>query len=217
VTTLRNDAEIERLVALAASGDEAAWQGLWKLVEPRLSALIRRRTFVAGMAGRDDETRDVMVAVMARLREDDFRRLRGYLASRREKRGLAFMPWLILVAKRVAIDCQRAHPDYVDRRRSAAPDEARGAWISPLPMPSETQLPAGRPPMTNRLMAKQILRYADGALEAPQRRALEMWAGEGSLDDIARELALGGPDEAERLVRSAVERLRRHFREGRPR
>jgi len=127
------------------------------------------------------------------------------------------MPWLILVAKRVAIDCLRAHPDYIDRRRSAAPGEAAGEWVRAVPLSGETRLPAGRPPMTNRVMARQILRYADSALEPPQRRALEMWAEQSTLEEIARELALDGPDEAERLVRSAVERLRRHFREGRTR
>jgi hypothetical protein len=62
--------------------------------------------------------------------------------------------------------------------------------------------------------ARQILRYASGVCSDPQRRALEMWSEQASCEDIARELALPGPDDAERLVRAAVERLRRHFREG---
>lgn len=201
-----DDSEIEGLAERAATGDEAAWQRLWKLIEPRLLAFVRRRTFV-GVTGREDDMRDVVVAVMARLREDDFRRLRGKPA------GAAFMPWLIVVAKRVAIDCLRAHPDYVDRRRSARGDEAPGEWVAPVALAGEREISAGRPPMTNRVLARQILRYADGALDAAQRRALELWAEQRSVEEIVADLALEGPEEAERLVRSAVERLRRRFRE----
>jgi hypothetical protein len=41
-----------------------------------------------------------------------------------------------------------------------------------------------------------------------------LWTQSASYEDIARELELVGADFAERLVRAALERLRRHFREG---
>src|SRR5262249_54902601 len=149
---------------------------------------------------------------MARLRDHEFHRLNLYLDARRRDPELTFMRWLTILARRVTIDCLRGDPDYVDRGRSKTAAEAPGVLIRPEGVPSDGSLSGGRPPMTNRVTARQILRYADGALSGPQRRALEMWAEQASLDDIAGALALEGPDAAERLVRAAVERLRRHFR-----
>ena len=70
--------------------------------------------------------------------------------------------------------------------------------------------------MTNRVTVRQVLRYANGALTDPQKRALVMWSEHSSLEDIAAALELDGPPAAERLVRAAVERLRRHFRGSKP-
>src|SRR5262249_54737735 len=157
--------------------------------------------------------RDVIVAIMARLREGDFHRLHLYLEARRADPELTFMRWLTVVAKRVAIDCLRADPEYVDRRRSKDASEPPGVWIETEALPSDQDLSGGRPPMTNRVTARQILRYAAGVLSDAQHRALELWAGQASLEDIAGALSLDGAPAAERLVRAAVERLRRHYRE----
>jgi DNA-directed RNA polymerase specialized sigma24 family protein len=208
------DAELESLVAAAADGDEGAWGELWQRLEPRLLGLVRRPTFMANLAGRDDACRDVVVAIMGRLRDQRFHRLGLYVAARHADPELTFMRWLTVLAKRVAIDCLRADPEYLDRRRSRRADEAPGVWIQTEPLPVDGSLSAGRPPMTNRVTARQILRYAAGVLSDEQRRALEMWANGASTDEIAIALALAGPDAAERLVRAAVERLRRRFREG---
>jgi len=210
------NAELERLVAVAAGGDAAAWGQLWERLEPRLLGLLRRPSFLAHLAHRPDARRDVVVAIMGRLRSDRFHRLQLYLDARRHDPGLTFMRWLIVLAKRVAIDCLRADPDYVDHRRSRHPGEAPGTWIETQALPGDGVLSGGRPPMTNRVTARQILRYADGALTDPQKRALEMWAEQSSLEDIAAALGLDGPPAAERLVRAAVERLRRHFRGSEP-
>jgi len=168
---------------------------------------------MAHLARRDDAHRDVVVAIMARLRDDRFHRLQLYLEARRKDPDLHFMRWLVVLAKRVAIDCLRADPDYVDRRRSRKASESPGIWIEPELLPSDSVLSGGRPPMTNRVTARQILRYADNVRSDPQKRALEMWAEQASLDDIAAALELEGPEAAERMVRAAVERLRRRFRQ----
>jgi hypothetical protein len=67
--------------------------------------------------------------------------------------------------------------------------------------------------MTNRGTALELLRYAAGAVPEPQLSALELWTEGASFDDIARELEVGaGAPGAEKLVRAAIERLRRRFR-----
>lgn len=217
ISRAERDAQLEPLVAAAAAGDELAWHELWSHLEPRLTALLRRPQFTGPLARVEDDVRDIVVAVMAKLRQHDCQRLRVYLEQRRADPELGFMRWLTVVAKRVAIDAQRAHPDYVDRRRAApradgGEDVPPGVWLEMEELPDEGAVGSSRPPMTNRVTARQILRYADGVCSEPQRRALEMWAGQASREDIARDLGLPGPDDAERLVRSAVERLRHHFR-----
>lgn len=210
------DAELEWLVTCAAAGDDDAWRTLWSRLEPRLTSFVRKRTFVGRSQRPEDEARDVVVAVMARLHDQGYRRLKQYLAARGADPTLGFMRWLLVVAKHVAIDVMRAHPDYVDLRRAADEGGEKGLWIAAGDLPDDDDLSGGRPPMTNRLAARQILEYAGGVLTDPQRRALELWVESGRTDEIARELALSGPDEAERLVRAAVERLRRHFRKDPP-
>ena len=208
------DAQLEPLVAAAAAGDEFAWHELWSHLEPRLTGLLRRPSFTGPLARAEDDVRDIVVAVMARLRQHGCQRLRVYLEQRRGDPELTFMRWLTVVAKRVAIDAQRAHPDYVDRRRAVpeGEDVSPGIWLESEELPEDGALGSSRPPMTNRVTARQILRYADGVCSGHQRRALEMWAEQASREDIARDLGLEDPDAAERLVRSAVDRLRRHFR-----
>jgi hypothetical protein len=207
------DGELEELVRATARGDEDAWRNLWHSLEPRLAGMVARRRFGAHLARRDDDRRDVVVKVMAHLRTDGFHRLKRYLAARRADPALTFMRWLSVVAKRVAIDCLRAHPDYLDHRRKAIAPDAPGTWIRTQPLPSDRELSGGRPPITNRVTARQILRYATGALSGEQRRALELWAEQRSAAEIATALGLADADQAERLVHAAIERLRRHFRQ----
>src|SRR5262245_7035666 len=108
-----DDAEIERFVAAAATGNHEAWGGRGNRLEPWWFQVLRNRSFIGRLWQREDECRDVVVAVMARLRDDDFHRLNLYLAARREDPELAFLRWLRVLAIRVAIDYLRAHPDYV--------------------------------------------------------------------------------------------------------
>lgn len=207
-----DDPELEDLVVRAANADEHAWRLLWAQIESRLDSWLRKRSFIARLSEREDDRRDVIVTVMARLREDDFRRLKLYLASRLEDPRLVFLRWLKVVTKRVAVDCLRAHPDYLNQRGAARPDADVGRWIVPEALPVEGRLLAGRPPITNRVAAKQILKYASGALTEDQRRAVELWSENGTDDEIAKTLQLADAAEADRLVRAALERLRRHFR-----
>src|SRR6187397_2628924 len=111
--------EIESLVAAAATADEAAWQQLWASIEPPLLRIVAQPRFLGRLGQREDDRRNIVVDVMARLRGNDFDRLRLYLGSRKDNPQLKFMTWLRVVAKRVGIDYMRGHPDYIDRRRQA--------------------------------------------------------------------------------------------------
>jgi hypothetical protein len=62
--------------------------------------------------------------------------------------------------------------------------------------------------VTNRGTARALLQFAEG----DERRALEMWSQGESFGTIARELRKRDAKDAERMVRAAIERLRRKFR-----
>lgn len=196
------------MVEAAAAGDEAAWQRLWRAVEPDLRRMVARPSFLGRISRREDDQRDIVVDVMARLRAGDFYRLKHYLAARRENPSLHFLAWLRVVAKRVGIDYMRAHPDYVDQRHRGV----TGAWVAPVTLPPASRLPGARPPITALGTAQVLMRAAAEGVPPDQVRALERWIQGDSFEDIADELALPCPAEAARIVRAAVERLRRRFR-----
>ncbi len=136
---------------------------------------------------------------------------RRYLEARRENPNLHFVPWLIVVARRIVVDYQRAHGEYIDRRRT--PDASSpGKWIQKATLPNDSRLHGIRPQMTNRGAAMTMLRYAYSELPADQLDALLLWIINTPYSEIASELGLDSPKDAERRVRAALERLRRHFR-----
>jgi DNA-directed RNA polymerase specialized sigma24 family protein len=202
-----DDDGLHGLVVRTVEGDAAAWQALWAAIEPRLERLVGQSGFLGRLGQQPDDRRNIVVEVMARLRADGFRRLALYLETHARNPQLRFLSWLRVLAKRVGIDYLRAHGEYLDRRRQGA----GGAWVEVGTLPSASQLPGARPPVTDLGTAREILRYAAGAVTEPQRRALELWVQTESFDAIGRELGLDVKD-AERLVRATLERLRRRFR-----
>jgi DNA-directed RNA polymerase specialized sigma24 family protein len=212
LVTLDSEELLERLVEAAVTGDEPAWKRLWSAVEPRLTQIIATPRFLGRLGQREDDRRNIVVEVLGRLRADDFRRLRIYLETRRANPSLKFMAWLRVVVKRVGIDYLRGHPDYIDRRRDPDRGSAPGEWVEAGTLPSGSKLHGDRPPVTNRGTAQQLLRYAAGAIPDVQRRALELWVQSESYEEIARVLEIESAAAAERMVRAAIERLRRRFR-----
>jgi DNA-directed RNA polymerase specialized sigma24 family protein len=208
-----DEGQLEVLVARAAEGDTSSWRALWEDIEPWLEKLVASPRFLGRVGQRDDDRSNIIVEVMARLHADGFHRLKLYVETRRTSPQLKFRSWLRVVAKRVGIDYLRGHENYVDRRRDPNRGSAPGQWIEPGTLPSQSNLPGERPPMTNRGTALELLRYAAGAVPEPQLSALELWTQGAGYDDIARELDIaGGAGDAEKLVRAAIERLRRRFR-----
>jgi DNA-directed RNA polymerase specialized sigma24 family protein len=210
-----DDRQLEALVASAALGDQDAWTRLWAVVEPRLSAVVRKPRFLGALSGSDDEQRNIVLEVMARLCADDYRRLRLYVDKRGDHPDMQFMAWLIVVAKRVAIDYMRGHDQYLSHRHKRNPGSAAGAWVAMDTLPASSQL-GDRPPMTERGTALELMSYAGHTLPEDQRRALKMWVQDDGYERIATELGLADASAAERLVRAALSRLRRHFRDDEP-
>src|SRR5437763_12933830 len=103
--------DIETWVVAAAAGDEPAWQLLWGAIEPLLSRIVAQPRFLGRLGQGEEDRRNIIVAVMARLRADALHRLQLYLDARRGNPRLRFISWLRVVAKRVGIDYLRGHQD----------------------------------------------------------------------------------------------------------
>lgn len=203
-----DELHLEDLVARAARGDADAWLALWEHVEPWLDRLVGSPRFLGRLGQRDDDRSNIVLEVMARLHADHCHRLKLYVETRAANPRLGFHSWLRVVAKRVGVDYLRAHQNYLDRRRERV--ARAGEWVEAGTLPSQSKLPGERPPMTNRGTALELLRYAAAAVPEPQLSALELWTQGASFEDIDREL---GVTDADKLVRAAIERLRRRFRE----
>jgi len=204
--------DLHALVGDTLAGDERAWQQLWQEVEPTLYAMLRRPHVLGRLSQSEDDCRNIVVEVMARLRVDGFARLAHFAEAHRHNPAIPFLGWLVVVAKRVAIDYLRGHEAYVDRRHDKAASSP-GAWRDIRSLPSDSQLPGVRPAMTGRGTARELYAFAGAELAADQRRALAAWLEGATFDEIA---AGGDPREAEKLVRAALVRLRRKFRETAP-
>jgi len=201
------NADIENLVERTVAGDEAAWRALWAAVEPPLTRIIAQPRFLGPLGRDEDERRNIIVAVMARLRADRFARLSLYLDARRANPQLTFVGWPSVVANPLGIDYLRAHPEY--QRRCSATRSRPGAWVRQTQLP-ESKVFGQRPPVTTRVTARRIVDHA--GLPNAQRRALEMWTHGDDLADIAREIGVADAPAANRVVRAALDRLRRAYR-----
>ena len=199
--------ELEELVRDTLAGDPAAWQRLWQQVEPILYRMLRRPAVLGRLSDSEDDCRNIVVEVMARLRTNGFARLARYAEARRAHPTLPFVGWLVVVAKRVAVDYVRGHEAYVDRRHDKGASSP-GAWRAIDALQSESQLPGGRPPITSRGTAHELYAFASAELPHDQRMALAAWLEGATFGEIG-----GGKRDAEKLVRAALGNLRRRFRE----
>lgn len=96
---------------------EAAWSALLE----RYSRLLLKA--VGTLGGNVDARMDRYGHVIGELRRDDFRRLRAYRATAES----SFGGWLLVVARRIALDYERARYGRGDRGRSAGSEASRTA------------------------------------------------------------------------------------------
>src|SRR5205814_10402376 len=142
------------------------------------------------------------VAVMARLREDDFRRLRLFAEASARDPALALLPWLKVVARRVAIDHMRAHPSYVAGARGPGGARRSGLWTDPTSLPPPSRLPGAGPAVTRDGTAHEVLEHARVVLPEAHYRALALRVQGEAPAAIARLLGLASAAQAERIVRA---------------
>jgi len=209
-------AALAGFVPRVVGGDDAAWQELVLELEPHLIALLRRSRTLGPMRHNVDDCRAVMISVLERLKRDDFRGLRLFQPWVAANPGKDFGDWIRIVTVNLARD--HVSSRLGDGKRAADDEAPRNKRMlhtlaSLLPADDDHRL-AFRPLMTNDQMARELMEYAARTLDPVQLRALNLWIEGASFDEVAAELDLPRPQDATRLVRAALARMRRHFGEG---
>src|SRR5262245_40196138 len=144
---------VEALVQRVIEGDAGAWKELWRTVEPRLFAMLRRPRFIGRLSQSEDDCRNICVEVLGALQADDHARLKRYAEARAQNPALPFFAWLVVVAKRMAIDYMRRQDGYHDLRGKG--DGAKGEWATSATLPADSQLDGGRPAYTDGAEARR--------------------------------------------------------------
>jgi DNA-directed RNA polymerase specialized sigma24 family protein len=203
---LTRSPNILKTIRRVLAGERSAWTELWQKAEPIVVEVSRRATTAYPIRASEDERRSVVVLTMARLEADGFRRLRLFLEDAERRNDPAgdetrFVAWLATVATRVAID----------RARKVRPAERANAASDPIEAGAEIT-DRRAPDIERRATARGVLQSARHELTQPQFDALVAWLVGDDASDIARRLHLADANEAERLVRSAIKRLRDRYR-----
>ena len=201
-------ASLATYVPAVVAGDAAAWHQLAAQLEPHLMRLLRRSRALGPMRQNADDCRAVMTNVLERLRKDDYRGLRLFERWIDANPGKDFGDWIRIVTANLA-------RDHVSSRLGAADGAVLNKRMlntlaSVLPNGDDHRL-AFRPTMTNEQLARELLEYAEQALDSAQLQALRRWMDGATFAELAVELGLAAPRDADKLVRAALARLRRHF------
>jgi DNA-directed RNA polymerase specialized sigma24 family protein len=191
------------------AGEAAAWQELWTTADPVLERSIRNLRNLGPLPRSEDHRRNIALTVIERLRADDFRRLKTFLAQAEQRPDSDFWRWLSRVTTNVALDYLRADAEYTGGRRRPSSEEDEAFWVQLVSV--DLHDPSFRPPLTNLLAAQRLLEVAAAALDDEQLLALRYWLCGSTFEEIAAVMELPAAKYAERLVRAALERLRRRF------
>jgi hypothetical protein len=189
-------------------GDDAAWQELVVELEPHLIALLRASRTLGPMRHNIDDCRAVMISVLERLKKENYRGLRLFPPWAAANPGKDFGDWIRIVTVNMARDHVSSR---LGEHAEGAPNKRMLNTLASLLPGDDDQRLGFRPLITNDQLARELMEYAARTLDPVQLRALHLWIEGASFDEIAAELHLARPQEATKLVRAALARLRRQF------
>lgn len=193
------------LAGEAVAGDTRAWRALWCRLEPLVWGLSGKWQVLGPLCRRHEDRRNVVLAVMERLQDDDFRRLRTFLTTTKHRVDPVFRAWVMTVSTRVAIDYSRAHAEHLDPRGRHGGER----WVELVPLPEPTPS-AGLDP-ARRAQVLQLLERARSELRTDQLVALAAWLEGEDPAGIAARLGISDSAAAQRTLRSALKRLRDRY------
>jgi DNA-directed RNA polymerase specialized sigma24 family protein len=189
----------------AVDGDPTSWRALWCRLEPLVWGLTGKWQILGPLCRRNEDRRNVVLAVMEKLRDSDFRRLRAFVEADGPRSDRVFRAWIATVSTRVGIDYTRAHPECIDPRGKRGGER----WVKIVPLPDPAQSPMLDP--ARRIQVLRVLDRARSELRPEQLVALAAWLEGEDAAGIAMRLGSEDPDAAKRMLHSALKRLRDHF------
>lgn len=134
--------------------------------------------------------------------------------SKDDVTGTPLRAWLKRLVEYVIRDHLYARLGRADSKRAAEGRTKRDLHTDAKPI-APSDIGVVRPPMTDvltlRKIAEAVEAYAEQRLTPQQWQAVRMRRDDASFPEIAEALALASPDDARKLVRSGIERLRSHF------
>lgn len=199
----------EGLARRAAAGEAGAFQELMAALWAPCFGLVRSSRAMRGLSKNEDDARDVVTRVMARLERDSCWALGLYSEWRERHPDKTFADWFKITVANVVRDFARERRG-TDRRR--VPGElSKKRLLNDFAVSLPLDALGTRPPMTDAQTARQLLEFARERLPERQLDALEAWLQGADYASIAAAQELSGPDAAKKLVRAAVAVVRRHF------
>lgn len=202
---------------LANGTDPSAREDGWSRFVEQYTRLLMKASTEFG--GGYDERMNRYRFVIEALRQDDFRRLRAY----RTVSGSSLAAWLAVVARRLCLDHERRE---VGRPRAREASEARlSEWrlrralsrSGSAEFDPGDRLPAREPSPDDLVRDHELKAALDQALqnlEPRVRLALRLrYEDDLSVAEIGALLGLGNVFQVYRILRSALDDVRRHLRE----
>jgi hypothetical protein len=189
--------------------DATAWMELFTRFGPVVERTIRATRAMGSYRRSDDDVRNVMASVFERLRRDDFRALRTFDAWHARNPEKGFTDWLTIVTVNVArnyVAGKLGSPDVNGTSVKQLVNTYAEAFV-------EDDRLVQLPHMTNKETAQRILEFARAHLTSDQLCALEGWLEGKDFTELATQFGWPDARDADRLVRAALAKLRRHFGE----
>ena len=200
----------EPIVRRVAAGEWALFPEVMRALWEPCARLVRSSS--AMRSSTEDDARDVVTGLMAKLEHDDHRALRLYVDWCTRHPEKDFADWLKITVANAVRDHLRDRRGASDARAPRAPSEPSAKRLLNELAKSLPLAEIGvRPPFTDAQTARQLLDFARAHLPDDQLQALGGWLEGESYEAIAEHRGLLGANEGKRLVRAAVAVLRRRF------
>ena len=224
---------LQKLAASIVHDDEGAsarsWLRFWTQLQPILENWVRSPGFLGRVSARDDYCRDIVLLTWEKLQDNDYNKLRAFFRRRSppgdsidssadaEATARAFSSWLFRVFKNIGIDYMRQLPEYVRRPKglesgsnghasSGSDNESDVYWRAVVTLHTQEK-PVFRT-FTSSATAQQLLEFLDTSIPARQSTAARLYREGNSYQRIAEEIGLADEQDAKRVVRRSLDRLK---------
>lgn len=202
--------DVDMWIRRSLGGDHRAWVQLFGHLWDRVAQRVARSRYM-GQLRSDDDRREVVSRVFARLRRNELRALRTFPAWQDANPNKSFDDWLTILVTNVI-------RDYAAERLGDL--DPSGAALKRLVNTLAESLTAVvdvrfAPKITDAIAVAQLLDVARVRLPTDQQVALAGWLAGSDFAELAAEHGWR-PEVARNKVRAAIARLRRELRAEEP-